>query len=127
MNGGIESFATVLMTIIAILVIVFISINLVDAKGGNPTLGKSLYVEYCARCHGNNAQGEGPAATNQPGPPANLVRTLRNPLTNDTYLIHQVVLTGKPDQGMPAFKTILSPQDAENIFAYIRALSKRGG
>ncbi|WP_157360310.1 MULTISPECIES: c-type cytochrome [Aliagarivorans] len=127
MNSGIESFATVLMTIVAILVIVFISINLVDAKGGNPTLGKDLYLEYCMRCHGKYAQGKGPVATEQLSPPANLVQTLRNPLTNDTYLIHQVVLSGKPEQGMPAFKTILSPQDAENIFAYIRALSKRGG
>jgi len=39
------------------------TINLVSIKRSSWASGQQMYREYCAACHGENAKGNGPAAT----------------------------------------------------------------
>ncbi len=48
--------------------------------------GHALYLQYCATCHGRNADGKGPMASTLSTPPANLQllwERYGNPLTDD--------------------------------------------
>jgi mono/diheme cytochrome c family protein len=50
------------------------------------TRGNSLYLQYCASCHGLSGEGDGPMARALTTPPANLRRLserLGNPLPED--------------------------------------------
>ena len=44
----------------------------VSIKDVNPTSGESMYVAYCAVCHGKDGKGTGPAATAMKTPPTDL-------------------------------------------------------
>jgi mono/diheme cytochrome c family protein len=56
------------------------------AKADEVTLGKALFMQYCASCHGPKGAGDGPLASSLNTPPANLrLLSLRfgNPLPQD--------------------------------------------
>ncbi len=91
----------------------------IDATGlsstGNADLGMAEYDRTCGVCHGANASV---AYT------ADLRRS--NALRN-AELWKSIVIDGAlKDQGMVAFGKILTPQDAENIRAYVIRQAKKG-
>ena len=43
-----------------------------DIVVGDPAIGRDLYVDYCAACHGEDARGNGPMADVLSIPPADL-------------------------------------------------------
>ncbi len=72
-------------------------------------LGEPLFKQNCAACHGENARGgEGP----------NLVRSTLVLHDEKGQDIGQVIKTGRPDAGMPAFPG-LKQADIYNIAEYI--------
>jgi mono/diheme cytochrome c family protein len=84
---------------------------------GNAAAGKRLFASACASCHGNNGQGgEGPA--------------LKNPILlasgTDTYFA-ETIGRGRQRTTMEGFLTpsparpTLSPEEIEDIVAYIRS------
>ena len=50
----------------------------VPAPATNPASGKEMFKAYCAPCHGENARGEGPAASALKNPPADLTALAKN-------------------------------------------------
>ncbi len=57
-----------------------------NAASSGITRGRSLYLQYCASCHGRSGEGDGPVARSLTTPPANLRRLserLGNPLPVD--------------------------------------------
>jgi cytochrome c oxidase cbb3-type subunit 3 len=97
--------------------------NSKNSLTGDPKLGKSVYEDNCAACHGRSGKGNGPLAE---------VLNLRardhtnsaemNKLPN-SRLIH-VVTNGTPGKSlMPGWKGILSKEEIEGVVSYLRLLS----
>ncbi len=110
---------------ITLFFVVQVGFNIVASKGGDPVNGKANYVMHCLSCHGENGYGNGMLAQSLPNPPTNLKNKLNSILSNDLVLIRYIVLNGKPDQGMPAFKGMLTTKEVKDIFAYVRSIDEQ--
>lgn len=87
---------------------------------------KSLYDKHCKKCHGENGDGEGPAAKDLNPLP----KDFRDPLITkapDGHIFWSI-LTGSPDTDMGAFgpssEKNLSEDDIWKLVVYIRHLAK---
>lgn len=75
---------------------------------GNATLGVVDYVSVCSGCHGANASNP------------YIADLRRSAALRDAGLWRSIVIDGAlKDQGMVSFRPILTPQQAENIRAYV--------
>jgi len=94
----------------------------VPAQGAEQTGPRVSPVEYegwrqysanCARCHGQDVLPN-PVA-------ANLLASLAQggPI-NSEQTFAQVVINGRPDKGMPAFKGMVTPDQTSAIYAYVK-------
>jgi mono/diheme cytochrome c family protein len=75
--------------------------------------GWRQYSVQCARCHGQDALPN-PVAANllvslAPGGPA-----------ADQETFTKVVMEGRPERGMPPFKDIMTPEQVEAVYAYVK-------
>ena len=88
----------------------------VDAKGPKVTKdvfhGYQLYNSYCYRCHGTDATG------GQLGP--DLRRSVAN-MKQPDFL--SVAMTGRKEQGMPAWAGFLSEKDVVDVYKYVKGRS----
>ena len=75
--------------------------------------GWRQYSVQCARCHGQDALPN-PVAANL------LVSMAPGGPTADQGVFTQVVMEGRPDRGMPGFKEIMTPEQIEAVYAYLR-------
>jgi mono/diheme cytochrome c family protein len=75
--------------------------------------GWRQYSVNCARCHGQDVLPN-PVA-------ANLLVSLgpKGPI-NTADKFFQVTSEGRPDRGMPAFKTLLKPDQINAMYAYVK-------
>jgi mono/diheme cytochrome c family protein len=86
--------------------------------GGNVAKGKSLFIKYCAGCHGSEGRGDGYKLL---GPdPANLAAPDTKKKSDADLL--KTIHTGKPN--MPAWNVRLSKEEGRDVLAYIRTLAK---
>ena len=81
-------------------------------SGGDPVLGKGLYVALCARCHGDG--GDGGAL-----PGGVVVPPLRNSGLDDRTMARSIAL-GKG--AMPSFMNDLDRDKLAAVIAYIKTL-----
>ena len=80
--------------------------------GGDPVLGREVYMTNCLACHG--AKGEGGIGPNM----------------TDHYWIHgntaedmrRIINEGVPAKGMVSWKTLLNPEKIENVIAFLQTL-----
>ena len=64
----------------------------------NPGSGSEMFNAYCAVCHGKDAKGRGPLATELKIPPANLTLLAKNREGKyPTDYVTQVIMTGPRD------------------------------
>ncbi len=88
----------------------------IDAKGPKVTKdvfhGYQLYNSYCYRCHGTDATG------GQLGP--DLRRSVAQMKQQDFLA---VAMTGRKEQGMPAWAGFLSEQDVVHVYKYVKGRS----
>jgi cytochrome c len=88
----------------------------VDAKGPKVTKdvfhGYQLYNSYCYRCHGTDVTG------GQLGP--DLRRSVAN-MKQSAFL--SVAMTGRKEQGMPAWAGFLSEKDVVDVYRYVKGRS----
>jgi cytochrome c len=75
--------------------------------------GYQLYNSYCYRCHGTDASGS------QLAP--DLRHSLAAGMTQRDFL--SVAMSGKKEQGMPAWAGFLSEDDVVHIFRYVKGRS----
>ena len=75
--------------------------------------GWRQYSVNCARCHGQDVLPN-PVA-------ANLLVSVRpgGPMASQEKFV-QVLSEGRPDRGMPAFKSLLTPEEINAIYAYVK-------
>lgn len=89
-----------------------------DSEQARVAKGKTVYVKYCAGCHGTEGKGDGYKLLG--ADPANLTSPSikKKPDSSVLKTIHE----GNPN--MPSWKVRLSEQDSRAVLAYIRTLSK---
>jgi len=89
---------------------------------GDPKIGMQLYQQYCQVCHGVEGDGEG-IMTNLMGitPMDHTNPNETNQLNNDQLV--KSILDGK-GRFMPAWRGIISQNDAAALVSYIRLLSQ---
>ena len=96
----------------------------VAADAGAVERGRALFVDNCSPCHGETADGHGPASVGLRPPPANLAGPDVVPTHSDAYLFYRLTV-GKRGSAMPAFGNSLSETERWEIVAYLRSLSRR--
>lgn len=92
--------------------------------------GRTLYLEHCADCHGDNLQGEvnwkiqKPDGTMPAPPHDDSGHTWHHDdelLFNYTKRGGQAMIPGDFKSGMPAFKDILKDDEIETILSFIKS------
>jgi mono/diheme cytochrome c family protein len=80
--------------------------------------GWKMFEVYCTRCHGEDAVGTSfaPALRTSVGPSG----------TIDHVAFFQTVTQGRPAKGMPTWGNLLSPEQKEDIWNYLRARAVGG-
>jgi mono/diheme cytochrome c family protein len=89
--------------------------------------GKATYTQYCATCHGDTGQGDGPGAAALPiKPPPFTDGRLMNPLPDD--FLFKVVGEGAGSVGlapqMPAFRPPLTDRQIRDVIGYVRTFAQ---
>jgi mono/diheme cytochrome c family protein len=87
----------------------------------HPEHGKALYGQYCAGCHGSNGQGEFNWMYRERGAPA-LDSSGHAWHHEDAQLISMILDKPVPDSRMPAWRGVISRDDALDLVAYIKTL-----
>ena len=101
-----------------------------EEREGNLTYaesqGRTLFLHYCATCHGDQAQGDGQNASNLNPPPPDLTSISRE--SQDSGYIRRVISEGSAAVGRsplsPPWGRNLSSQQIDYLVAYCRKLSK---
>lgn len=90
---------------------------------GAAAQGEDVFAANCASCHGENAQGEGPAAAALDPQPANLAEN--QAALSDGYLFWRIAEGGAMapfTSQMPAWQGTLSEDQIWQVIAYLRTL-----
>ena len=85
---------------------------------GSINRGRDLFLRNCASCHGETAEGNGPAAESMTPRPANLNKMSGMHPDSDFALI---IENGKGS--MPAWKNILNESQIWDLVKYVQSLS----
>jgi mono/diheme cytochrome c family protein len=95
-----------------------------QSGAGGPRVGRPeyegwrQYSVHCARCHGQDVLPN-PVA-------ANLLISLGPGGPVDTpEKFNQIVIAGRPEKGMPAFKGVLTPDQIGAIYAYVKGRAEK--
>ena len=88
--------------------------------------GKSLFVHYCATCHGDEARGDGQNASNLTPPPPDLTASNSS---RDAALIRRVIAEGSAAVGRsplsPPWGRSLSGQQIDYLVAYCQSFGRK--
>jgi Cytochrome C oxidase, cbb3-type, subunit III len=96
--------------------------NPFKATIGNLVEGARLYDLRCAICHGMMGVGDGEGGAKLDAPPADLGRSLGEPLYRDDFFYWSVTEGGAQfGTDMPTFKSDLKPGEIWKILTFIRA------
>jgi high-affinity iron transporter len=100
-----------------------LGVSLDEIPGRAPALsrGQDVYQAQCARCHGEQGGGDGPAGVGLEPAPANLrdLAALRDQSPLDFY---RRITIGVVGTAMPAYETELSAEDRWAVAAYASTL-----
>ncbi len=94
------------------------SAALPDNLQGNAETGHALYLQNCVQCHGIEGDGEGPRAYFIFPRPRNFKRENSRKRFNRPAL-YQSIAKGKLGTEMPAWDTVMTPQQIADISEYV--------
>lgn len=92
-------------------------VNPVQATGSSIAIGRSLYVNNCARCHGADGRGDGPDAASLGVPPADFRQHI--PYHTDTFFF-QVISNGLGNF-MPPFADQITEEERWHLINFLKA------
>lgn len=85
-------------------------------------MGREIFANNCASCHGSNGLGNGENANALSPSPALLAYMIRRPISVDEYLLWSISDGGEQfGTEMPAFKDTLSREEIWRVVAFMRA------
>lgn len=92
--------------------------NPISANPASIEAGRKIYMQRCAKCHGEKGTGDGPDAKELNLHPAKFTgSSIQNESDGGLYW---KITVGK--KGMPDFGKRLSPNDRWNVINYVRTL-----
>jgi cytochrome c oxidase cbb3-type subunit 3 len=98
------------------------------ALAGPSGSGEELYQYYCAQCHGVNADGKGPNATEDlPTAPKDFTSPKTLPVFSDEQIVKTITHGGPIEQLsfiMPSWAEVLSAEEIELLRAHLRSICK---
>jgi mono/diheme cytochrome c family protein len=80
--------------------------------------GWRQYSVHCARCHGQDVLGN-PVAANL------LVTVGPGGSTSERDAFVEVVNNGRPERGMPGLEKVLTPEQTDAIYQYVRGRAEK--
>ncbi len=92
--------------------------NPIPATEESIAKGAELYAANCAICHGENGEGDGPAAANLPKPPANLHAD--HVQVNSDGALFFTITHGVPDSPMPGWGDVLTEEERWHVVNFLR-------
>lgn len=98
------------------------------SSAGNPipktaesiAIGRSLFLQHCVECHGSDAHGDGPLASQLNPPPADLYAAHVDYHTD--MQLFDWIKGGISGSAMPGFKGQMTDQEIWNVVNYVRSL-----
>ncbi|RTZ13760.1 cytochrome c [Vibrio aquaticus] len=105
----------VLIPVISLSVFSLTQANTIDVEKGEQN-----YKTLCIACHGEKGHGDGIAGKALSEKPSNINDGLNSWFESEAELI-DTVLNG--NEGMPAWKSILTADDVKDIFAYVKKVN----
>lgn len=86
--------------------------------------GRALFLEHCALCHGNNADGHGERRENLAGKPADFTSSSwRKSVTPEQ--VFDAITHGKKGTSMPSWEA-LDADARRDLAAYVLSVSRHG-
>ena len=85
--------------------------------------GRSLFLEHCAICHGEHADGRGPRRSSLQPPPA----SFRDPSWRERTTpgdVYRVVREGRRGTPMPAWEPVLDERETWDVVAYLLGVGR---
>ena len=89
----------------------------VKGKMGNTATGKQLYKKHCLKCHGPTGKGDGAVAAIMDTRPADLTKSNFQEKRHFFYVVSEGSV-----HGMPAWKSVLSTKQMDDIISYLDTL-----
>ncbi len=90
-----------------------------------PAVGRTLFQDDCAVCHGTDGRGMGPAGRALAPRPADLTAPYITAYSDAQ--LSEILVTGIPGTPMPSWLGLLSPQQRGQVVAYMRTLQSGRG
>jgi mono/diheme cytochrome c family protein len=87
--------------------------------------GRELFLEHCAICHGEHADGQGPRRPSLSPAPANFRDPSWRERTSPART-WQIVRDGRPGTPMAPWRSVLSDSETWDVVAYLRAVGREG-
>jgi len=95
------------------------------SRQGDPRRGGELFAVYCASCHGERGEGDGPMADILTPQPKGLSSASLDTSVTEQDLYFTILGGGRAmnlSEQMPAWGDVLSEKDVWDLIAYIRSL-----
>jgi len=83
--------------------------------------GQAIYAKSCTVCHGESGKGDGVAAASFEKKPADFTDREHSKYYSDQGRIY-IIKKGSAGTPMPSWEGVLSEQEIQSVYAYIRSL-----
>jgi mono/diheme cytochrome c family protein len=98
--------------------------NPVPATASSVAVGRMLYMEKCAACHGERGNGHGEGVGDYGKRPADLTLTSYVYGTADGDVFGNIQYGVEPSLAMPSWYGLISEKDIWHLVNYLRSLRK---